>query len=85
VEEDRLVDDRIYQRLFGELCVGLGFCSLGVDGEEAVKGLGSTDAETVARAVFEAEGLDYDTYTPKRVKAEVRACIARHLNLETRP
>ncbi|CAN7264961.1 hypothetical protein [Brevundimonas sp. LjRoot202] len=80
-----MVDDRTYQRLFGELCVQLGFCSLGVDGEDKVKALGPAGADTLARAVFEAEGLDYDTYTPKKVKASVRACIARHLNQETRP
>ncbi|MDP1777822.1 MAG: hypothetical protein Q8K90_04355, partial [Brevundimonas sp.] len=77
-----MIDDHTYQRLFGELCVDLGFCSLGEAGEDAVRALGRADADTLARAVFAAEGLDYETYTPKRVKAEVCACISRHLNLE---
>lgn len=80
-----MIDDQTYGRLFGALCVDLGFCSLGVEGEDAVRALGPADPDTLARAVFAAEGLDYDTYTPKRVKAEVRACISRHLNLETSP
>lgn len=66
---------------FEELCVKLGFCSLGGDGEDAiVAALG--DHEAMARAVFAAEGLDYETYQSEKVKAAVRDCIARHFDLE---
>jgi len=74
-----------YDALFRELCVDLGFCSLGADGEDAVLAVSPSDIEGVARAVFTAEGLNYDTYESGRVKADVRACIARHLKLESRP
>ena len=77
--------DSRYDALFDELCVRLGFCSLGLDGENSVKALETADAEALARAVFTAEGLDYDRYENEKVKAGVRACISRHLNLETAP
>ena len=73
-----------YDALFDELCRELGFCSLGINGEEKVKALGASPAEGIARAVFAEEGLDYDTYTPDRVKVEVVACIRRHLSPEDR-
>ena len=69
--------------MFRELCVRLGFCSLGVDGQDRVLAQLRFGAEQAARAVFAAEGLDYDTYERDGVKSAVRECIVRHL--ETRP
>ena len=74
-----------YDALFDELCVRLGFCSLGLDGQDAVMALEAANAEAVARAVFTAEGLDYDRYENEKVKAGVRACISHHLNPEILP
>ena len=68
-----------FDALFRELCAKQGFCSLGVDGEERVRNLWPAGTEEMARAVFAAEGLDYDTYEPAAVKAGVSACIMRHL------
>ncbi|MDP1914091.1 hypothetical protein [Brevundimonas sp.] len=65
--------------MFRELCVDLGFCSLGVDGEDRVLAQLPSGAEQAARAVFAAEGLDFDTYERESVKTAVRECIARHL------
>lgn len=80
-----MTDVSRHDALFRALCVELGFCSLGVDGEDAVLAAGAANIEGMARAVFAAEGLNYDTYESERIKTEVRACIARHLDLETRP
>ena len=80
-----MTDFSRYDALFRELCVDLGFCSLGVEGEDAVVAVGASNVEGMARAVFKAEGLNYDTYESERVKAGVRACISRHLNLEPHP
>lgn len=68
-----------FDAFFRELCAMQGFCSLGVDGEDSIRNLWPASAEEMARAVFAAEGLDYETYEPAAVKAGVAACITRHL------
>ena len=73
-----MTDER-FAALFYELCAAQGFCSLGEEGEASVEALWPANAEVLARAVFAAEGLDYDTYGSARVKAGVVACITRHL------
>jgi len=75
----------VHRDLFYELCVQLGFCSLSIEGEDEVISRIPFGVEEAARAVFAGEGLDYDTYERPGVKAAVRECISRHLNLETRP
>lgn len=72
-----------YDDLFDELCRELGFCSLGLEGQDRIIALGPVDLELITRAIFAEEGLDYDTYKPDRVRHEVRACVACHLNRES--
>jgi hypothetical protein len=45
----------------------------------------TADASAIARAIFAAEGLDFESYRPETVKTGVVACVARHLDLEIRP
>jgi len=72
-------DEDAHRRLFNELCVELGFCSLGIDGEDEVISKFPLGVEESARAVFAAEGLDYDSDGRRALKAAVRECISRHL------
>ena len=71
-----------YVTFFDGLCRDLGFCSIDPEAQDRINRLASSDPETITRAVFDAEGLDYDTYAPDRVRREVRAYVERHLNRE---
>lgn len=66
------------EALLYELCVDLGFC-LPPDAYEALVDNPPGDALAFARAVFAAEGLDFDTYDRPDIRAAVVARIEGYL------
>ncbi|WP_296164966.1 hypothetical protein [uncultured Brevundimonas sp.] len=66
------------ERLLGDLCVDLGFC-LSPEAYDQLAESPPLAAEDFARRVFEAEGLDFDTYDRPSVRAAVVATVARHM------
>lgn len=67
--------------LFRSLCVDLGFCSLRDKGEQRVFEALLSDPASAGRAVFAAEGMDYDLWREKEpgLVAQVEALIWRTL------
>ena len=65
--------------LLKELCLELGFC-LPSDGYDRIADHPPETADAFARAVFAAEGLDYDGDPREGLKAAVREMAARHLD-----
>ena len=71
--------------LFRELCVELGFC-LAPGASDAMFDAPPQTPEAFARAVFAAEGKDFDAEPRHWLKQQVQDCIARHMTLsETHP
>lgn len=66
-----------YRAMFKALCIELGFC-LHDKGEKRVIAARPRGADAMARAVFEADGVDFDAERSGLKKA-VRECIEEHL------
>ncbi|MBJ7446639.1 MAG: hypothetical protein JHC81_03810 [Brevundimonas sp.] len=64
--------------LLRELCVDLGFC-LPPDACDQLVEAPPLAAEEFARRVFQADGLDFDTYDQPGVRDAVVATVARHM------
>ena len=69
--------DDPYRPLFRDLCVQLGFC-LHDKGEKRVEAARSLGVEAMVKAVFQAEGMDFDACRTDLKKA-VRDCVSEHL------
>ena len=72
-----MTEDRVEALLY-ELCVDLGFC-LPPQAYEALTYNPPPDAEAFARAVFIAEGLDFDAYDRPDLRSAVVARIDGYL------
>lgn len=66
------------EALLRELCVDLGFC-LPFDAYEQLVDNPPRTADAFARKVFEAEGLDFDTYPHTDIRQAVEGRIAKQL------
>lgn len=66
------------EALLRELCVDLGFC-LPFDAYEQLVDAPPLVAEDFARRVFEAEGLDFDTYPHADIRQAVVDRVSKHL------
>ena len=69
--------DDPYRPLFRDLCVKLGFC-LHDKGEKRVEAARPQGVEAMVKAVFQAEGMDFDACRTDLKKA-VRDCVSEHL------
>jgi hypothetical protein len=65
------------EALLGALCVELGFCLSPDASNQIVDHPPETD-DAFARALFAAEGLDYETDAREGLKAAVREMVQRH-------
>ncbi len=74
------IDDLLY-----ELCVDLGFCLHG-DAADRFYEDTPTDPASFARAIFEADGVDFDSESSHGLKQAVQARVAKYMiPTETRP
>jgi len=71
-----MTEDQV-ETLLGELCVTLGFC-LTPEGYEQIASEPPETPEAFARAVFSAEGLDYDADPRENLKDAVREMVRLH-------
>ncbi|WP_428151928.1 hypothetical protein [Brevundimonas sp.] len=64
--------------LLHELCVDLGFCLHGEAAEQFYENT-PADPESFARAVFAADGLDFDSETRDGLKQAVKNRVAKYM------
>ena len=67
------IDDLLY-----ELCVDLGFC-LQADAAERFYEDTPTDPASFARAVFEADGVDFDSEKSDGLRQAVQARVSKYM------
>lgn len=71
-----MTEDQV-EALLRRLCVDLGFC-LPPDAYERIVDHPPETSDAFARAVFEAEGLNYDADPREGLKAAVREMVTCH-------